>query len=382
MSHLWCIPNIKVSYSSFDIVKACFIKNNGTNTLLVKKELSDLFYVKTVLLTSSGRSALYHILAYLPQHKVIVPAYTCDVVVEAATLAGKELVFAHVDRVTLNMRELPEIDSDSIVIATHQYGFPCDIKAICAECKKKGAVVIEDCAGALGTKVEGQMAGTFGDFAIFSFNASKLINAPSSGGFLIAKNEGDLKAIKESIHFKPCTFKYKVKSLCKAMAFCLDKNPFFHYWLSKATRHDANKSHLSAEQYKVNKCKRDDYFYGFYNWQAYVVLKQLKRLSYLLNKRAELSEAYQTRLNPIYQNEKFNRQSCSIRYPIYVKDRESFRQKVRDKGVEIGFGFEHSVCPDDYQEEVKLAKEITYLPFSSNFTKKEINHIIKVLNKE
>ena len=288
MRHLRCIPNIKVSYSIFDIVKACFIKNNGAYTLLLEEKLSDLFYAKSVLLTSSGRSALYHILAYLPQHKVIVPAYTCDVVVEAATLAGKEVVYDHVDRKTLNMSELPDLNSDSIVIATHQYGFPCNIKAVCAECKKIGAVVIEDCAGALGLKIDGQMAGTFGDYAIFSFNASKLINAPTSGGFLIAKNESDLKVLKKSIQFKPCTIKYKIKSLCKAMAFCLDKNPYIHYWLSKATRHYATKAYLSAKQYRPNKRKLVDYFYGFYNWQAYVALKQLNRLPELLRKRKVL----------------------------------------------------------------------------------------------
>lgn len=378
------IPNIKVSYSVCDIIGALFISSETNRySKLVEDLLGTMINVRNVILTSSGRSALYHILSYLPQKKVIVPAYTCDVVVEAATLAGKDVVYAHVDKATLNVVVIPDLDSDSIVIATHQYGFPCKIKEICEECKKKGAIVIEDCAGALGTEIDGQMAGTFGDYAIFSFNASKLINAPSSGGFLIANNDSDFKALKERIQFRPCSFKFKVKSLCKSMAFCLDKNAFVHYWLSKATRHDAAKAYLPAEAYIPNKNVLNEYKNGFYNWQAFVVLKQLKKLPELIKKREELTTAYHSRLNKVYQAEQFDRQNSCIRYPIYlIKGREEARIRLRKSGIEVGAGFEHFVCPKDYKEEIEMAKQIAYLPFSSNFSYKEIDYIIKVLNQE
>lgn len=377
------IPNIRVNYSFRDVLAACFITSKGSNyTHQLTNTISELLGIKDVVLTSSGRSALYHILLYLPQRRVIIPAYTCDVVVEAAKLAGKEIVFAHVNRDTLNIEDIPEVDDNSIFIATHQYGFPCKIKEICAICKQKGAIVIEDCAGALGTRIDGQMAGTFGDYAIFSFNASKLINSPSTGGFLIAKKESDIRAIKEAIRFKPCTIKYKAKNLIKSLAFCLDKNSYAHYWLSKVVKHDATKSFIPAEKYQPKLNALNDYFYGFYNWQAYVVLKQLKNLPHLLQKRRELTEAYKNRLDRLYQTESFDRQSCNIRYPIYLSTRQDIKLKLRNKGVEIGSGFEHFVCPEDYVGERTIGRDISYLPFSSNFSKKEINYIIKVLNQE
>lgn len=376
------IPNIKVNYSLFNILCSFFIPSRtGKYVKNVTDCLKKILNVPEVVLTSSGRSALYQILMYLPQGKVIVPAYTCNVVVEAASLAGKEVVYAHVEKDTLNVEDIPEIDDDSIFIATHQYGFPCKIKEFCAACKEKGAIVIEDCAGALGAKIDGQMAGTFGDYAIFSLNASKLINSPATGGFLIAKNEDDLAALKKSISFKPCSFKYKAKNLIKSLAFCLDKNSYIHYWLSKAVKHDASKAHFSADNYKPSQKVLEDYAFGFYNWQAYVVLKQMKRLSYLLQKREELKNTYTSCLDSLYQVETFDRQNCCIRYPIYIKDRIEIKRKVREKGVEIGSGFEHFVCPDDYIEEINMSKELAYLPFSSNYSKKEINHIINVLNQ-
>jgi len=377
------IPNIKVNYCTIDVLTACLIKSskNSYNRQLTHL-LSELYGVENIILTSSGRSALYHLLSYLPQHKVIVPAYTCDVVIEAVTLAGKETIFVHIDRDTLNVEVLPEIDDDCIFIATHQYGFPCKIKEICSTCKEKGAIVIEDCAGALGTKIDGKMAGTFGDFAIFSFNASKLINAPSTGGFLIAKSKADMTALKESISFKPCTYKYKMKNLVKSLAFCLDKNSYVHYWMSKVVWHDASKSYVSAEDYQPNTNVLNNYSFGFYNWQAYVVLKQFKRLHQLLRKRGELTVAYKTRLNRAYQAETFDRQNSSIRYPIYLKNRQEIKCKLKCQGVEIGSGFKHYVCPNGFTEECAVGREIAYLPFSSNYSKREINYIINVLNQE
>lgn len=376
------IPNIKVGYNLCDLFIALFIKNNSDKYIFrVSQSIERIFGGSNVLMTSSGRSALYYILKYLPQNKVIIPAYTCDVVVEAALLAKKNVIYSHIDERTLNTDDYPNLDSDSIVIATHQYGFPCKIIDICEECKRKGAVIIEDCAGAFGTSIEGQPVGTFGDYAIFSFNASKLINSPSTGGFLLVKNKNAYNALKDTIHFKPCTYKYKAKNLLKAIGFCLDKNAYIHYWLSKSIRHDSSKAHLPAKQYSPNPEKQEGYMYGFYDWQAYVVLKQINRLQGLIKKREELKQVYQDNLTPVFLGSDFERQGASIRYPVLLNNRDKIRLRARELGVEVGFGFEHFVCPDDYKNELEIGKQIAYIPYSSHFRKKEINQIVKVLNQ-
>lgn len=376
------IPNIKVGYNLCDLFAALFIRSKSAKyTLRVTQSIERVFGGSNVLMTSSGRSALYFVLKYLPQRKVYIPAYTCDVVVEAAMLAGKTIIYSHIDEKTLNTEDYPELDSDCIVIATHQYGFPCRIKDICEKCKQKGTIVIEDCAGAFGTAIDGQLLGSYGDFSIFSFNASKLINSPSTGGFLLVKNENDYKAMKDTIQFKSCNFKYKAKNLLKAAGFCLDKNAYVHYWLSKATRHDSSKAHLTAKEYCPKPEKLEGYKYGFYDWQAYVVLKQITKLPELIISRDELKQMYNDNLTPVYQSQQFERLGTSIRYPVLLKNRDEIRQKSRALGVEVGYGFEHFVCPDDYGKEIEIGKQIAYLPYSSHFRKKEINQIIKVLNQ-
>lgn len=79
------------------------------------------------------------------------------------------------------------IDKDSVVIATHQFGNPCRIEEIQSLCRRTGAILIEDCAASLGTHIQGQPAGSFGDYAFFSFDSTKLVTVPSKGGFIIAR---------------------------------------------------------------------------------------------------------------------------------------------------------------------------------------------------
>lgn len=160
------IPRAKVNYSFNILFRSLFVRENKDRYL--KALLCEYFRVPDLLLTSSGRNSLYLLLNYLPQPKVVIPSYTCKVVSEAAVLAGKQIIYVDVAREDCNMTPtaLDKIlDSDTIVIATHQYGNPCAIKEIQSLCARVGAVLIEDCAGSLGTTVDGVLTGLYGDYA-------------------------------------------------------------------------------------------------------------------------------------------------------------------------------------------------------------------------
>ena len=77
---------------------------------------------------------MYYLLKALPQKKVYLPAYTCWAVPAAIKHAGKELVYVDINLADYNMDvdKLIEIPGtpDSIILATHQFGIPCDIEAI------------------------------------------------------------------------------------------------------------------------------------------------------------------------------------------------------------------------------------------------------------
>ena len=61
--------------------------------------------------------------------------------------------------------------------------------------EKHGLKVIEDCAHAIETEIDGQKAGTFGEFGCFSFYATKNV-VTGEGGMVIAKSRESIDRIK------------------------------------------------------------------------------------------------------------------------------------------------------------------------------------------
>ena len=73
------------------------------------------------------------------------------------------------------------------IITVSLYGMPYKIDEIRAISEKYNIPVIEDSAEALGSTYKNNKCGTFGDFAIISFNGNKIITT-SGGGALTLKN--------------------------------------------------------------------------------------------------------------------------------------------------------------------------------------------------
>ena len=65
---------------------------------------------------------------------------------------------------------------------------PAKIKEILAVADKYDIPVVEDAAEGLGSRYEGQICGTFGEYGVLSFNGNKMITT-SGGGALVCPNE-------------------------------------------------------------------------------------------------------------------------------------------------------------------------------------------------
>lgn len=111
---------------------------------------------------------------------------------------GATPVFIDSEEETLNISPvfLEEAIQDRIskgkkpkaLIAVHLYGMPYKVDEVHEVALRYGIPVIEDSAEALGSSYKGQKCGTFGDFAILSFNGNKIITT-SGGGALVTKSE-------------------------------------------------------------------------------------------------------------------------------------------------------------------------------------------------
>ena len=74
------------------------------------------------------------------------------------------------------------------IIPVHLYGMPANMNEIILIAKEYNVPVIEDAAEALGSNINGEPCGSFGNFGVLSFNGNKIITT-SGGGALVSDNQ-------------------------------------------------------------------------------------------------------------------------------------------------------------------------------------------------
>ncbi len=128
-----------------------------------------------------------------PGDEVIVTPRTFIASASAVVMRGATPIFADVDRVSQNITAetiAPLITKKTkAIITVHLAGWPCDMDPINDLARSHGIVVIEDCAQAHGASYNGNMAGSLGDIAAFSFCQDKIMSTGGEGGMLVMNDE-------------------------------------------------------------------------------------------------------------------------------------------------------------------------------------------------
>lgn len=168
--------------------------NSIYNTRL-EREFAECFHAKYAIGHCNGTATLHVALLAVgvqPGDEVIVPALTMSSTSIPVVLCGAIPVFADSDPDTF------EISADSIekvitpktkaIITVSLYGLAPDYDRILTLCRKHGLALIEDNAECFLGTYKGRLVGEFGDFASFSFQASKHLTC-GEGGMLITNNE-------------------------------------------------------------------------------------------------------------------------------------------------------------------------------------------------
>lgn len=158
------------------------------------------------LTIGSGRAGLVIALRALnlkTQARIGVPLYCCPVVLKAIELADCKPQFIDIESDTfcISAHDLTnKIDQLDAVIAVHMFGNMCDIAVLKTIAGSKP--IIEDCAQALGSKVNDCMAGSLGDIAFFSFRSGKYLSIGEGGAVFSANAEYRDRLIKftKSLH--------------------------------------------------------------------------------------------------------------------------------------------------------------------------------------
>lgn len=175
-----------------EVLKSGWIAQ-GNKVKLFEHKICDYIGLKNELAValSNGTSALFLALKILginsKSDEIIVPNYVCSAVLNAIFMNNAKPIVVDVDKVDFNItyqdiKEKINIHTKAIIIP-HTFGVPADVVSI----NELGIPIIEDCAQALGSKINNSHVGSFGDIAILSFYATKLITT-GQGGMIISKN--------------------------------------------------------------------------------------------------------------------------------------------------------------------------------------------------
>ncbi len=175
-----------------------------------ENKFSQLLGVQRTLLVNSGSSANLVATSALTSplvknhlklgDEVITPAATFPTTLNPILQNNLTPVFADIDLGTYNMK--PEMLAKCIslktkaIIVPHTLGNPNDMDVIMELVEKHDLFLVEDCCDALGTKWNGRLVGTFGDFGTLSMYPAHHITMGEGGA--VFTNSKSLGMIAES----------------------------------------------------------------------------------------------------------------------------------------------------------------------------------------
>lgn len=145
--------------------------------------------------------------------ELIAPAHTFTSSVYPFVKKGAKVAWADIDIntrvVTLDSIKKCVTNKTKAMVVVHLYGFIIpEIKEIALFAKENNILLIEDVAQAMGTEINGKKAGTFGDFAIFSFHSHKNMTTLGEGGMLVVKDAKYANIIPMLRHNGHCNFEF------------------------------------------------------------------------------------------------------------------------------------------------------------------------------
>ena len=174
----------------------------GNEVLNFEKEFSEVVGGRNCVAVNSGTSGLHisMLAAGIGRgDEVIVPSFSFAATANSVSLTGASPIFVDIDLRTFNI-DVSAIESAITprtkgIQVVHLYGLPADMNAIISIAKKHNLLIFEDAAQAHLARIEGKTVGQFGDFATFSFYATKNMTT-GEGGMIVCESTENMRLCK------------------------------------------------------------------------------------------------------------------------------------------------------------------------------------------
>jgi dTDP-4-amino-4,6-dideoxygalactose transaminase len=178
-----------------DMLDRRWLTNNGPLVQEFERRIAEYTGVKHCILVCNATIGLeIAIRAAGMNGEVIVPSYTFVATAHALQWQGITPVFADIDPRTHsldpNQIERHITPRTTGIIGTHVWGNPCAVSALEEIAERRKLILMFDAAHAFGCSHQGKMIGSFGLAEVFSFHATKFLNAFEGGA--VTTNDDEL----------------------------------------------------------------------------------------------------------------------------------------------------------------------------------------------
>ena len=202
------IPLFRVYWDNQDVEEVASVIRKGMYWAIgpdirkFENKVCEYVGVEYAVATNSGTSALHAVLAAHDigeGDEVIVPSFTFIATANAPLFVGAKPVFAEIEEETHGLDpadvERKITPRTKAIIPIHYGGSPCHIEELKRVAQKHNLIFIEDTAESLGAMVNGKKVGSFGDSAILSFCAPKVITT-GEGGMILTDSRDIYEKVK------------------------------------------------------------------------------------------------------------------------------------------------------------------------------------------
>ncbi|MFH1674129.1 MAG: DegT/DnrJ/EryC1/StrS aminotransferase family protein [Pseudomonadota bacterium] len=198
------IPHSKPTIDSEDIKSVCNVLESGAIAQggVVKefeRSVAAFVGVKGGVAVNSGTAALHLALIALgvkTGDEVILPGYLCVAPLNAVRYVEATPVFSDIDPGTGNIdakrAQAVVSEKTKAIIVPHMLGQPAQMEGF----GDLRIPIIEDCAQSIGARYKGKRVGSFGEVAICSFYATKVITT-GEGGMVLSDNKELLETVRD-----------------------------------------------------------------------------------------------------------------------------------------------------------------------------------------
>jgi len=368
-------PLFKIYWDEDDVKAVTDVIKSGANWAIgeniekFEKDLARYAGVKYALTFNSGTSALHSLMiayGFSPGDEIIVPSFTFIATANTPFFVGAKPVFADIEEETfgLDPKDIEKriTKKTRAIMPIHYGGSACKIREIKKIAKKHNLILIEDAAESLGARIGNKKVGTFGQAAMFSFCAPKVITTGEGG--VVVTNSKDvyekLKLIRS--HGRAETENY-FSSTCYMNYLALGYN----FRMSNIT------AALGITQLqKIEK----------------IIKLRRQKASYLTKKLKDIKEI----LLPIPPQDYFHLyQMYTIRIKSGIKRRDALKSHLNKNGIMAKVYYYPAHLTYFYKNKLKykpflpitekISEQVLTLPMYPTLSKKEMDFMVQEVRK-